>query len=151
VIENISDTYALLAETTHPEPGAEIEPNDTPASATPLALGQPCTASIGWARDEDVFCLADPISAPIRWKLRSSARDGTVLEATPLEAGIAGAPVRIHLEDDLRPTETDVASPWTSEPIADSASPRCLRVRMRGAGGSEPYVVEVETAPRGGI
>jgi len=154
VHENVSDTYAVLAESTIPEPGSEIEPNDQVASATKLALSVPCSGAIGWARDEDVFCVAGDVGARIRWKVRDGYRDGGVLEATP----IGGAPVRIHAEERGRRTSSDVVGPWQSAPVAASAgAPRCLRVRLVGdpwasgrgapAGGSERYVVEAEAVP----
>jgi serine/threonine-protein kinase len=154
VHENVSDTYAVLAESTIPEPGSEIEPNDQVASATQLSLSVPVSAAIGWARDEDVFCVPGDVGARIRWKVRDGYRDGGVLEATP----VGGVPVRIHAEELGKRTSTDVVGPWQSGPVAASGSaPRCLRVRLVGdpwssgratpAGSTERYVVEAEAVP----
>jgi serine/threonine-protein kinase len=160
VHETISDSYTVLAESTIPGPGIEIEPNDRIASATALAPGAPCSAAIGWARDEDVFCVPAEVPAPIRWKVRAGFRDSGALEATPIQGGEEGAPVRIHPDERGRTSDADTVSPWRSAPIAaDTVSPRCLRVRLatdpwspeRAAGvpsgGTETYVVEAEVAP----
>ncbi|MFT3770751.1 MAG: serine/threonine-protein kinase [Minicystis sp.] len=158
VHENISDSYAVLAESTIPEPGAEIEPNDRPASATLIGLGLPVSATIGWARDEDVFCLPESVSGRLRWKVRATPRDGGVLEATPITAGAEGVPVRIHTEGAGKPSDADVTSPWQSPILhADGATRRCLRVRLAAdpwsadrtppSGGPERYWVEAEGVP----
>jgi serine/threonine-protein kinase len=157
VYENISDTYAVLAERTLPEPGVEIEPNDSVTAATMVGLGLPVSATIGWARDEDVFCLDEGVRGHIRWHLRTGPRDGGVLEATALGERGAGAPVRVHGEEEGRRSDADVVSPWTSAPlVADGHGRRCLRVRVARdpwapertpAGGSERYTVEAEGEP----
>jgi eukaryotic-like serine/threonine-protein kinase len=162
VYESISDTYTVQVERTTPEPGSEVEPNDHVPSATAITLGQPCSAAIGWARDEDFFCVPAAATGPIRWSLRAGASESGVLEATPMHGEDAGAPVRIHLDPQGKRSDADVPSPWQSAPIsADDAAPRCLRVRLaadpwapdRGGGGgsgtpggsSAPYVVEAQT------
>ena len=158
--ESISDTYTVLAETTVPEPGTEIEPNDRLASATRLGLSLPVSAVLGWIRDEDVFCISGDVSARIRWKLRTGFRDGGVIEATPIRGGEESVPVRVHTDARGKSTSVDVVSPWRSAPIlADGAAQLCLRVRLaadpwspeRPSGapgvGSEPYVVEAEAVP----
>jgi hypothetical protein len=158
VQEDVSDTYSVLAEAATPEPGTEIEPNDQVASATELAPGRPCTATIGWARDEDVFCVPATVNEPIRWRVHAGFRDAGVLEATAIRGGEEGRRVRIHADGTGRATETDALSPWQSGAVlADETAPRCLRVRLaadpwsaeRGgatpSGGSAPYVVEALT------
>jgi serine/threonine-protein kinase len=157
VQESISDSYTLLAESTIPDPEAEIEPNDRLASATPLVLGRACAARIGWARDQDFFCLREPTSSPaparVRWRVRAGLRDGGALEATPMRGEEAGAPVRIHLDETGRRSDSDVTSPWQSAPVAAGGAPRCLRVRLdldaggSGPGSGVPYVVEAESVP----
>jgi hypothetical protein len=144
VQESISDRYTLLAEPTSREPGTEIEPNDQVASATVLSLDEPVAAAIGWARDEDVFCVSAAEPLPFRWRLRAGARDPAVLEATPLRGEAAGAPVRIHADEVGPRAGDDVQSPWQSVPQPAEGAPRCLRVRLAGdpGGGSQPYVVE---------
>jgi hypothetical protein len=155
-----------------PQPGEETEPNDTVASADPIAPGTPMTGAIGWARDVDVYCVSPFMkTGPIRWKVRDARRDaGSVLQATSIVGSAEGVPVRIHLPSpapahagapspaEPKPSATDVMSPWRSAPVeqvGDTA--RCLKLRLTNdpwtgaasagtvmAGGSEPYVVEVE-------
>ncbi len=143
VYESISDTYTLLAESTVPDPNAETEPNDQAASATPVQVGRPVSASIGWAGDEDFFCVPRAEAAAVRWTVRASAHDGRALEATPMRGEDAGTAVRIHFGD-----AAEVASPWQSAPMAAGGAPRCLRVRMApdagGAHAGMAYVVEAE-------
>jgi hypothetical protein len=157
--ESISDSYTVVAESAIAEAGSETEPNDHVASATPLAIDRPCSARIGWTHDEDVFCVAAEVAAPIRWTVRPAGREGGVLEATRLRGDEeAGAPVRIHLDEGGKRSAADVVGPWQSAPVVRSATaPRCLRVRLttdpwsteRTAGvlgaQSEPYVVEATT------
>ena len=154
VQETISDTYTLLAESTIPDPEAEIEPNDHVASATPLVVGRSSSARIGWARDQDFFCLREPAAGPvsgrIRWRVRAGLRTSGALEATPMRGEEGGAPVRIHLDETGKRSESDVTSPWQSDPVAADGAPRCLRVRLDAnaggapAGAGVPYAVEAE-------
>jgi hypothetical protein len=84
--ESISDHYTIVADSAAADGAVEIEPNDTPASATMLEVDRSITASIGWARDEDFFCVSPAAEGTkIRWRLRPSARGGGVLEATELD------------------------------------------------------------------
>src|SRR5262249_22147655 len=76
--ENISDTYTIMAERAAPDPRAEIEPNDDIASATPLDLDEPETATIGWAKDQDVFCVRQADKRRIRWQVRAGFRESGV-------------------------------------------------------------------------
>jgi hypothetical protein len=152
VYESISDTYTLLVESTIPDPGVETEPNDHVASATPVAPGRPVSARIGWARDQDFFCVSPNEPSRIRWTLRAGLRDGGVLEATPVHGEDAGAPVRIHLDDAGHRSPSDVGSPWHGDLLAPDGTPRCLRVRLGADGGAPggagvPYVVEAEAVP----
>ncbi len=157
VHENISDQYALLAESTVPEPGREIEPDDQIATATAVRPGHACSAALGWAHDEDVFCVPPGEGSPIRWTVRAGFRESGVIEATPIQGGVEGAPVRVHPEPRGRSSEADALSPWQSAPAGAAEGSRCLRVRLttdpwssdRAApsGGSEPYVVEADVAP----
>jgi serine/threonine-protein kinase len=156
VYENVSDLYTLLM-TSVPEPkDTEIEPNDQVASANILRPGEALTGAIGWARDEDVFCVSPDVHDPIQWRVRDVVRDaGAVLEGTPLRRTAMGAPVRIHAVKG-KTSPTDVVSPWQSQPQwPDDQGPACLRLRLVadpwsvGAtsivpnGGRELYTVEV--------
>ncbi len=158
--ENISDSYKLVATSVEPQQGQEIEPNDQVASAEQLSPGSALTASIGWAHDEDVFCIPGQTPGKIRWKVRDGLRDAGLLQATPTRGAEEGAPVRIHLGRSGKTSSTDVLNPWISPAIAwiDDV-PRCLRVALGKdpwaaerasvvpSGGSEAYVVEVEAVP----
>ena len=160
VHENISDRYSLRAEATLPAPDREVEPNDLVASATPLSFGRPLSATLAWARDEDVFCAPSLEAGSLRWTVRAGFRESGVIEATPIHDGEEGAPVRVHPEPRGRPTRVDVPSPWQSAPLAGGGGgQRCLRLRLTTdpwagdrwsaapSGGSEPYVVEVDALP----
>jgi serine/threonine-protein kinase len=156
--ENVSDTYAISIAATAPS-GAEVEPNDQVASANAIVPGVPLTATLAWARDVDVFCVA-PGVGPIRWKVRDPARDlGVVLEVTPMAGTLEGAPVRVHAPGS-RVVAPDAQSPWSSAVLApEGDTPRCLRVRATtnpwaGAsavvvptGSVDPYTVEAEAVP----
>jgi serine/threonine-protein kinase len=150
VYESISDTYTLLAESTVPDPDAEVEPNDQAATATTLQIGRPVSASIGWAGDEDVFCLPEAEATTIRWVVRASATDGRALEATPMRGEGAGAPVRIHFGQEAGASAAEALGPWQSAPVAAQGAQRCLRVRLApeagGAHAGMAYVVEAEPA-----
>ena len=96
--ESISDRYTILAESAVPDPASEIEPNDHVGSATPVAVGKPCSATLGWAHDEDFFCLADARAPAIRWSIRAGSGESGVIEATPIDPD-SGAPrcLRVRL------------------------------------------------------
>jgi serine/threonine-protein kinase len=158
--ENVSDTYSVSIGVASPKPGEEVEPNDSVASADPIVPGTPMTGTLGWARDVDVFCVPASTVGAIRWRVRDSRRDaGEVLQATPIQGAVDGAPIRVHLGQG-KTSATDAQSPWQSPPIPDGDAPRCLRLRLVNdpwasvagpgtvmAGGNEAYVVEVEKAP----
>ena len=160
VHENVSDPYTLTIGESAPRPGEEIEPNDQVASASPMTPGSAMTGTIGWSRDEDVFCVPAGTPGAIRWRVKDVVRDaGAVLQAIPMRGTLEGAAVRVHAGAG-KASSTDAQSPWTSDRIAaEGDEPRCLRLRLTndpwaGAaaamvpnGGSEAYVVEVEAAP----
>jgi hypothetical protein len=153
VQESISDTYTIVAEGREPDPDAEVEPNDSLAASTRLELGRPVKASIAWARDEDVFCVPAAERAPLRFRVRTSYREGGALEATPLCDGAESSAVWIHAGELDPRGPGDAVSPWISAPIAASKTDRCLRVRLAAdpharerVGGGETYTVEAERA-----
>jgi hypothetical protein len=154
VYENVSDTYTVSFDVAHRAADAEVEPNDTVMSAEAIEPGASRTGAIGWAHDEDVFCVAEGTTGSVRFRARTGPRESGVLEATPLTSDGASASVRIHDEDPESASAFDVGSPWQSDPLAPIGS-RCLRLRLvpkageSGVpyGGPEPYVVEVETVP----
>ncbi|MFO0756217.1 MAG: serine/threonine-protein kinase [Byssovorax sp.] len=157
--ENVSDTYTITLRTIDPPEGQEIEPNDQVASATPVAPGTSVSGRIGWVNDEDVFCVPEGTKGRVRFRVHDGLRDSGVLEATPMRDGELGAPVRIHLSSNGKPSAAEVMNPWTSDPIDEDGAPRCLKVNVEPdpwsgekagvvpSGGSEPYTVEVEAVP----
>jgi tRNA A-37 threonylcarbamoyl transferase component Bud32 len=160
IFENVSDFYTLIVDSTLPDPGTEIEPNDQIGSATQLGFSLPCTATIAWARDEDVFCIPEGAPVKMRWKVRDGIRDSGVLEVTPLRNGVEDAKVRIHRDARGKTSASDVGNPWNSPLIpAEPGAQRCLRVGIASDpwsaehaavvpnGGNEPYVVEAEAFP----
>jgi eukaryotic-like serine/threonine-protein kinase len=164
VFENISDTYALEVSTAEADPSKEIEPNDQIAAAASLAPGGAISASFAWARDEDIFCVADGTKPSIRWSVTDVARSaGAVLEVTPLRGTLEEAKVRVHVSGKGALSEGDVMSPWIGPPMKPSsetsAGPRCIRARLVQdpwssdrstvipSGGSEAYVIKVEAVP----
>ena len=161
IYENVSDIYSITLEPAERVPGAETEPNDQVASAVSIAPGESVTGVLGWVHDEDVYCVRAATGERARFRVTDTARDvGAVLEVTPLRGTEEGASFRVHLSGKDRASSTDVVGPWESEPVQVTPDvPRCLRVRLtldpweqsRGfivpAGGSEPYQVEVVSAP----
>jgi serine/threonine-protein kinase len=156
VYENVSDRYRFTLVAAAPSDTGEIEPNDLPASANSLVVGQGRKGVLGWAHDEDVHCLAPEANgAGARFSVDDAARPGgVVLEVTPILAGEEGASVRIHTGGTGRISAGDVMAPWTSSALAAGAR-ACLRVRLVGdpwiagsnllpSGGSEEYAVRVE-------
>ena len=154
--ENVSDQYSITLGPASPSAGEEIEPNDRPQSAGVVTVGSVMKGTLAWTRDEDVFCVTARTPGAIRWRVRDEVRDaGAVLEVTPMQGSLEGAPVRVHTGMG-KASSTDVRGPWTSDRIAESdAEPRCLRLRLTidpwaGAaatlvpsGSDEVYSVEV--------
>jgi serine/threonine-protein kinase len=157
VLENVSDTYTIKIDDAHVDLGKEIEPNDGVANANEIGVGASTSGTIGWARDEDVFCAPKDAKGPLRWKVKDGVREaGGVLEATTLHDTDEGAPVRVHVSGKGTPSATDAMSPWTSAVIKADGAARCLRLRLVSDpwsgtkttvvpnGGSEAYVVELD-------
>ncbi len=138
--ENVSDWYRLQVSVVEPQAGAEIEPNDQPASAVRLAPGQSVTGMLAWMGDVDFIC-AIPTTPTVQWEVDDGARKtATVLEVTPTVAGVAGPQVRIHAAT-ARPfgraiMPADVNGPWTSPPVLPSEGDRCLQLKLV----SDPWV-----------
>src|SRR6185295_1493243 len=90
------------------------------------------TGVIGWARDEDVYCVPAGLDCAIRWRARDVGRDaGAVLEVTPMRGTEEGAPVRVHTGGKGHESASDTMSPWSSMPVpAEEDTTRCLRVRL---------------------
>jgi hypothetical protein len=157
VYENVSDPYRFELTAATPSDSAESEPNDLPASANPLVLGQSRAGILGWVHDEDVYCLAaEPKrTGATRFSVSDAARPGgSVLEVTPIVAGEVGVAVRVHMVGKGPISPGDVMGPWQSAALPADA-PACLRVRLTGdpwvagsnilpCGGPEAYAVRVE-------
>ncbi len=144
--ESISDSYVILVEAASASPSSESEPNDDAASASRVSLGRPTGAALGWARDEDLFCLDDGAGDRVRFRVRPGPREAAALEATPILDGRLGAPARV--------LPADAASGWVSAVLPPTAAARCLRVRrgrepgaVRASAASDAYTVEAERAP----
>jgi hypothetical protein len=156
VHENVSDAYTFEVDNTVAEEGKEIEPNDQVGSAASVPLARTIAGVIGWARDEDVYCMAAGTKGKARFRVRDVMREsGVVLEATPITGGEEGAPVRIHVGGKGVVSPSDVMSPWVGATLNEGTA-ACLRVRLVGdpwvsgssttpAGGGEAYTVEVES------
>jgi hypothetical protein len=163
--ENISDVFSMTMTTGEYVPGTESEPDDQVASANLVAPYETVTGALGWARDQDVYCVRAGPGERVRWTITDSVRDlGAVLEVTPLRGTEEGAAVRVHLAGSgtVSPTasSSDVIGPWASPPLEmEPDVPRCVRVRLaldpwatgRGSivpsGGPETYKVQVEAPP----
>ncbi|MBI4705258.1 MAG: protein kinase [Deltaproteobacteria bacterium] len=147
VIENVSDRYRVAVELADPRPAQEVEPNDQPASAQPIAPGQRLDGTLPWVGDEDVYCAPDSVPTPLVWRVEDDPRAaGTVLEATALVGQEAAPLVRIHAREakpfGMLRAEADLNSPWTSPPFETGRGRRCLRLQLttdpwtdRGTGG----------------
>ena len=131
-----------------------------------MPVGGTMHATIGWARDEDVFCVAGSEGASMRWKVADDPKRDplAVLEVVPIRGAEEGAAIHVHAAknatsssgaDPLRGSSaTEVDSPWVGPTLVDDGSPRCLRVRLASNpwsaervfphGSQEPYAISVE-------
>jgi tRNA A-37 threonylcarbamoyl transferase component Bud32 len=156
VHENVSDAYTLLVGPTNAEPSFEIEPNDQVATHNAIPAGGTMHGTIGWARDEDVFCVGGSDGAPIRWKVEDGPKRDpeSVLEVIAIRGGDEGAAVHVHVAKGQM-SAIEVASPWVSPAVPDEGTPRCIRVRLASnpwtfdhvfpRGSQEPYAISVES------
>ncbi|RLB63011.1 MAG: hypothetical protein DRI90_07800 [Deltaproteobacteria bacterium] len=145
VLENVTDSYELLVALASPAEGEEIEPNDVPESAQKLPTSGVMSGTLAWIGDEDVYCVDPDHAGPIVWQVDDGPRaQGTVLEVTPLLAGLPGPVVRVHAAGTKpfgRPRlESDVNGPWSSPPIDDGCGDRCLRLRLT----TDPWVERLQ-------
>lgn len=135
VYENVSEWYTLKLGLGTPKAELEVEPNGQPSSAEMLAEGASKQATLGFARDEDVFC-----AEPKRGNFMFVIEDGIggkrppegVLQVTPIGGPGNEIPVRLHdAAAEVTLSERDQKSPWTS-PAVDLAatSPACVVVTL---------------------
>ncbi|MBI5535500.1 MAG: serine/threonine protein kinase [Deltaproteobacteria bacterium] len=167
VLENISDSYTLKLAPATPDPAFEVEPDDAPPVAVPIAIGGEVKGRFGWTDDVDVVCLK-PSAGPqrARWVVVDAAerpRDrGAVLQVTPANGARPGVGIRVHRMDlSHKAAADDLISPWKSDPFdASAGSPtNCLTLRLTldpWAGSdapltppvsSEQWVIRVEAVP----
>ncbi len=145
VLENVTDSYEILVALASPAEGEEIEPNDVPESAQKLPTSGVMSGTLAWIGDEDVYCVDPDHQGPIVWQVDDGQRvQGTVLEVTPLLAGLPGPVVRVHAAGTKpfgRPRlESDVNGPWSSPPIEAGCGDRCLRLRLT----TDPWVERLQ-------
>lgn len=150
VQENVSDAYELTVSLAAPDKTMEVEPNDVDSVATPAPAGGSVAGRFDWVGDIDLVCAWPNEATPsgrVRWKVidaEERTRDrGAVLELTPIVDGRKSAPIRLHRAGAKgEATETDVSSPWTSEPFEVSTTKQqCVRLRLTGdpwAGNDAP-------------
>ena len=148
VVENVTDHYELIVELASPAEGEEIEPNDVPEAAQKLPTSGVMSGTLAWVGDEDVYCVDPEQQSPVTWQVHDGQRgQGTVLEVTPLLAGVPGPVVRVHAPGTKpfgRPRlEADVNGPWTSPPLEAGSGDRCLRFRL----ASDPWVERLMHEP----
>ena len=115
VLENVSDGYELSFGSGVTDPEVEVEPNESRASANPVAVGASIRGRLSWMRDVDVYCAAS--NEPVRFIVDdpSPRARGAVLEVTPIGTDGAGEAVRVHHASAKgSATEHDVKSPYSS-------------------------------------
>ena len=90
--ENVSDAYELVVRRAALDDGREREPNDSPAAASPIAVGQAVSGTLDRRDDVDLFrfegapgdyelSIGGAQDAPVRWsvgEIRSSERRASV-------------------------------------------------------------------------
>jgi len=161
--ESLSEGYRLSVSLAS-QGDAELEPNDFPRDATPVALGQTRSGRLAWMRDVDVFCSSSEkkvafkvTDAPERARAHAS-----VLQVLPLAGADLEVPVRVHRAGarDVQGSARDVIGVWQSTAMDPSTSARaCIQLSLVpnpwaptphplvAPAGEEPYLVEVVAAP----
>ena len=140
VMENVSEWYELTVSTSSPDILEEVEPNDAPSAATPVAFGSEVSGRFDWMGDVDVVCAwpqNEGDRAKIRWVVSDAEqrpRDrGAVLELSPAGGTEPSNTLRLHRSGASggEPVEADVLSPWRSEPFdGGGGEKQCLRLRL---------------------
>ena len=135
VYENISDYYTVKFKRADRNMSQELEPNGNPDSGERLGIGESRQATLGFARDEDVFC-ATPSSGVINFEVNDGVETqrqiNAVLQVTPIGGPGDEIPVRIHDKGaTVKPTERDQLSPWKSPPVdLANVTPACVLVTL---------------------
>jgi eukaryotic-like serine/threonine-protein kinase len=161
VIENISDSYELVVASAEPDPGHELEPNDTLRDANHVSVGAALRGRIGWMRDVDVVCAA-PGKGPVQFTIEDSPDAprprSAVLQATPRGGPADGVPIRLHRKGTplASGSEHDVAGQWKSPAAERSQGEACVELTLVpnplapaplptvAPAGDEEYLIRVE-------
>jgi serine/threonine protein kinase len=157
VLENVSDAYELTLGPGTADADAEIEPNDSTASANTIAPGGSMRARLAWMRDVDVFCASgeDPVKFTVD---DPTARPhGAVIEVTPIGPDGAAVPVRVHHSAEKGTVnDRDARSPYTF-PKHKGHAVTCVSVGLTSdiwaqaplphvaPAGDQEYVIRVES------
>lgn len=163
VYENVSDFYRLSFQPTSANAEVEIEPNDTPQTATHVAPDVEIKGVLNFVNDADVFCPDTSLAkGSIRWTIRDSVSlprpNGTALEIKQDRGGVGGsARYVLHRTGSLGKVDsTHVLSPFSTPTIKLDGSPftgcislRLLRdpwsdVRKEPLPSNEPYSIKLE-------
>jgi hypothetical protein len=162
-VEFISETYRLSVSVTS-DPAAELEPNDFPRDASPIAAGERRRGSLAWMRDIDVFCSS--ANGKVWLRVTDSPErpraHAAVLQVTPLGSDNADVPVRVHHAGarGVEASPRDVLGVWQSTVMDPAAGrPACVQVSLvpnpwaptphplLAPAGDEPYWVEAVAVP----
>jgi serine/threonine protein kinase len=131
VNENVSDDYRLELSSVSVSAAREIEPNDTPQTASRLSANLAISAKLAFMRDVDVFCAEN--AGRVRFEVEdigTRPRD-SVLEVKTLSGPDAHVPVRVHrAAAGFGHSPRDTASPWQSAEISADAVAPCLEVTL---------------------
>jgi len=164
VHENISDSYTLRFEKAEAAEGVEVEPNDTPQTATRIGLGVEVKGTLNFFNDEDVICPKGGLTgSSIRWVVRDSVAlvrgVGTALEVTFDRGGVT-TPTRlvVHRAGSAgKPDATNVLSPHTTAVTKLDGAPAtgCIKLKLTRdtwassskdpSPSDEPYSVKLES------
>jgi serine/threonine-protein kinase len=142
--EDAPDPYTLTVHWGKPQSGWEVEPNDWPAAATPLAVPGRVRGYLGRADDQDWFAL-------------TVTRAGTITASVTVPAGVDV----VVLRDANGTRPVDKRGPGESEEVTLDAKPGAAvligiaRKPQPGASGKyqplqgldDPYELKVDLAP----
>ena len=118
--ENVSDVYTLRFTTLVPGPSDEHEVNDSVDRADPLPIGAERVGYVGWAGDEDVYCV-----------------DGESPKARVSVTGVPELDLVLRIEDRALASDREVDTAGegageTAELGAVEPGRTCVRVRAKG-------------------
>ncbi len=131
--EDVSDFYALTASLTPRLPGEELEPNDTPATASPASLSRAALGFAGLTGEIDDWGL-DPLAADSNLE---GTRLGAVVSAVP------GAELRLRSGEQSVPAGTAL---WVHD--QPGVLTRIVSVRVTGGGNRNDLYALAFFTPR---